>query len=132
VGAVVSQKQILIVEDEAIVAEQLSDTLKRNGYNIVGVSVSGRDAIAMAKENRPDLVLMDVRIEGDLNGIETAIVIQGHYNEVIPIVFLTAMPSSKFPVLAAVEPYVYVNKPIRDEDLLAAVERSLLKHSQGQ
>lgn len=127
-----SQNCILIVEDEAIVAEQLSVTLGRHGYKVLGVSTSGRDAISIAKETRPDLILMDVQIQGDLNGIETAIIIQGHYNEAIPIVFLTAMPSSKFPVLAAVEPYIYLNKPIRDEDLLAAVEQSLLKDSAGR
>lgn len=83
----------------------------------------------MAKRNQPDLMLVDVRIEGDLNGIETAIVIQGHFEQVIPVVFLTAFPAKQFPVLTAVEPYIYLNKPIQDEDLIAAVAGALAKRA---
>lgn len=119
--------KILIVEDEAIVAEHLAVILQRNGYRISGKATSGRRAIQMAKKNRPDLMLVDVRIEGDLNGIETAIVIQGHFEEAIPVVFLTAFPAKQFSVLAALEPYIYLNKPIQDEDLIAAVAGALAK-----
>jgi CheY-like chemotaxis protein len=119
--------KILIVEDEAIVAEHLAVILERNGYTISGRATSGKKAIQMAKRNRPDLMLVDIRIEGDLNGIETAIVIQGHFEEPIPVVFLTAFPAKQFPVLAVLEPYTYLNKPIRDEDLLSAVARVLAK-----
>ena len=122
-----SKPAVLIVEDESIVAEQLADAVRSQGFDVVGVSSSGRAAIEIAKERRPDVILMDVRIEGDLNGIETAIIIQGHFEENIPIVFLTAMPGSKYPVLAAVEPYIYVNKPIRDEDLIEALHRALTR-----
>ena len=117
--------KILIVEDEAIVAEQLAFILERNGYKISGRPSSGRKAIQMAKKSRPDLMLVDVRIEGDLNGIETAIVIQSHFEEAIPTVFLTAFPEKQFPVLAALDPYIYLNKPIQDDDLIAAVAAAL-------
>lgn len=116
-----NKKKILIVEDEAIVAEQLAVILQRNGYKISGRATSGKKAIQLAKRSRPDLMLVDVRIEGDLNGIETAIVIQGHFEEAIPVVFLTAFPEKQFPVLAALEPYIYLNKPIQDQDLISAV-----------
>ena len=113
--------KILIVEDEAIVAEQLAVILERNGYKISGRATSGKKAIQIAKRNRPDVMLVDVRIEGDLNGIETAIVIKGLFEEAIPTVFLTAFPEKQFPVLAALEPYIYLNKPVQDEDLISAV-----------
>jgi len=119
--------KILIVEDEAIVAEHLAVILVSNGYKISGRATSGRKAIQIAKRNRPDLMLVDVRIEGDLNGIETAIVIQGHFVEPIPIVFLTAFPAKQFPVLAALDPYIYLNKPIQDEELISAVAAALAK-----
>lgn len=118
--------KILIVEDEAIVAQELADTLSQD-YEILGTVASGTHAIDLAKKQRPDLLLMDVRIEGDLNGIETAIVIQGYYDETIPVVFLTALPSKQFPVLTVVEPFIYVNKPIFEHDLFAALQRALAK-----
>lgn len=122
--------KVLIVEDEAIVAQELADTLSRD-YDIIGPVSSGNQAITLAKNERPDIVLMDVRIEGDLNGIETAIVIQGHYEESIPVVFLTALPSRQFPVLTVVEPFIYVNKPIFEHDLFSALERARAKKKSG-
>lgn len=119
--------KILIIEDEAIVAEHLATVLERKGYNISGRATSGKKAIQLAKRNRPDLMLVDIRIEGDLNGIETVIVIQSHYEEPIPVVFLTAFPAKQFPVLAALDPYTYLNKPIHDEELLTAVAGALAK-----
>jgi CheY-like chemotaxis protein len=119
--------KLLIVEDEAIVAEHLAVILGRNGYKISGRAASGRKAIQIAKRSRPDLMLVDVRIEGDLNGIETAIVIQSYFEETIPVVFLTAFPAKQFPVLAVMEPYTYLNKPIQDEDLISAVAGALVK-----
>lgn len=119
--------KILIVEDEAIVAEHLAVILEHNGYKISCRATSGRKAIQLARRNRPDLMLVDVRIEGDLNGIETAIVVQGHFKEPIPIVFLTAFPEKQFPVLAALEPYTYLNKPIQDDELISAVARALAR-----
>lgn len=121
--------KIIIVEDEAIVAEHLAVILEGHGYKISGRATSGRKAIQIAKRNRPDLMLVDVRIEGDLNGIETAIVIQGHFEEPIPIIFLTAFPSKQFPVLAALDPYIYLNKPIQDEELISAVAGALAKRA---
>lgn len=123
-----AKARILILEDEAIVARSIALALEQQGYEIIGIAFSGTEAIELAKKERPDLMVMDVRVEGELNGIETSIVIQGQYEEQIPVVFVTAMPSSKFPVLAAVGTFIYVNKPIRDEDLIAAVERALARN----
>ncbi|MCI0444346.1 response regulator [bacterium] len=107
----------LIVEDEAIVAEDLRSKLQELGFNVIAVTGSGREAIECAKETQPDLVLMDFQIKSDLNGTEAAVVIQGMTDSPIPIVFLTAHAASEFPLLRAVAPYVYLRKPFSDADL---------------
>jgi CheY-like chemotaxis protein len=117
--------KVLIVEDEQLVAQDLSETMTRNGHEVLAIASSGRKAIELAQENRPDLILMDVRIEGDSNGVETAIIIQGQFDHPIPIIFITAFPSDQFPVLQVVDACLYVNKPISEHQLLASVRRAL-------
>ena len=107
----------LIVEDEAIVAEDLRSKLQELGFNVIAVTDSGREAIECAKETQPDVVLMDFQIKSDLNGTEAAVVIQGMTDSPIPIVFLTAHAASEFPLLRAVAPYIYLRKPFSDADL---------------
>ncbi len=107
----------LIVEDEAIVAEDLRSKLLELGFNVIAVTSSGREAIEYAKEAHPDVVLMDFQIKSDLNGTEAAVVIQGMTDSPVPIVFLTAHAASEFPLLRAVAPYVYLRKPFSDADL---------------
>ena len=80
--------RLLIVEDEAIVARDLQGRLKRLGYDVCGIVATGADAIAAAVQHRPDLVLMDIVLKGDMDGIEAAQVINRDHQ--IPIVFLTA------------------------------------------
>ena len=65
---------VLIVEDELIIAEDLKEILIDWGYQVIGIVPSGRKALQIAKQIRPDIVIMDVKIDGDLNGIETALV----------------------------------------------------------
>jgi CheY-like chemotaxis protein len=107
----------LIVEDEAIVAEDLRIKLQELGFNVVAVTGSGREAIECAKAAQPDLVLMDFQIKSDLDGTEAAVVIQGMTEDPVPIVFLTAHAPSEFPLISAVAPYVYLRKPFSDADL---------------
>lgn len=117
--------KVMIVEDEQLVAQDLIEMLERNGYEISGVAASGRRAIQLVKENPPDVILMDVRIEGDLNGVETAIVIQGQGDVPIPVIFVTAFPADQYPVLTAVEACLYVNKPITEVELISCIRRAL-------
>ena len=119
------QPKVLIVEDEQLVAEDLRQIMTKNGYEVTGTASSGRKAIDLAQENPPDIILMDVRIEGDLNGIETAIIIQGKNERTIPVIFITAFPENQFPVLVAVDACLYVNKPISETELLTCVRRAL-------
>ena len=117
--------RILIVEDELIIAEHLAITLKRHGYEVTGICSSGRAAIDLSKEHQPDLALIDVRIEGDLNGAETAVQIKKLFDVPVPVVFLTALPHEKFPVPVELDFYSYLRKPITDEDLIDAIQRGL-------
>lgn len=114
--------RVLIVEDESIVAEDLKNTLEDWGNTVIGVVSNGRTALEIAKDVRPDFVLMDVKINGDLNGVETALVIDSFFEEEVPIVFLSAYASRDYPVLKAVSKYVYLNKPFSSEQLSQAIK----------
>ena len=122
----------LIVEDEAIVAEDLRIKLQELGFNVIAVTGSGREAIECAKAAHPDLVLMDFQIKSDLDGTEAAVVIQGMTEPPVPIVFLTAHAANEFPLLRAVAPYVYLRKPFSDADLKRILDDAIrLKATNG-
>jgi CheY-like chemotaxis protein len=106
--------KILIVEDERIVAEDLREQLEELGYEIVGITESGRKAIEIATDTKPDIVLMDVHIKADLNGVETAVCPQGLYYKPIPVVFITAYWANGYPLNAAVHPFVVIEKAIQN------------------
>jgi CheY-like chemotaxis protein len=117
--------RIFIVEDENIVAEDLRERLEKNNYQVVGIADSGKTAIEQVQQLRPDLLLMDVRVRGELNGIETAIVIQSYFDKPIPVVFLTGFSEKSFPYLKVLNDYIYINKPYSEELLIRAIERAL-------
>jgi signal transduction histidine kinase/AmiR/NasT family two-component response regulator len=119
--------RVFIVEDERIIAKDIEQTLKSLGYSVCGVADSGEVAIEQVPRVQPDLILMDVRIRGDLDGIQTAERIRQSQN--VPIVFLTAFADE--PTLRrarSAAPYGYVLKPFEDRDLHAATMMALAKH----
>jgi len=118
--------RVFIVEDQIIVAEDLAQRLERNGFEVAGIASSGHEAIALIKNIHPDLILMDVRIRGELNGIEVAIIIQSF--DRIPIIFLTGFEEAAFSYLKVVDDYIYINKPFSEEMLLEAIGRALMKN----
>jgi PAS domain S-box-containing protein len=119
-----SSVRILVVEDENIVALDLEQTLRRVGYEVVGISGSAQDAVRRASELRPDLVIMDVELRGGSDGIEAAAAIQGRFG--IGIIFLTAYADEKTLQRAkAVQPLAYLLKPFNDQDLYTAIEVAL-------
>lgn len=121
------KKQILIVEDERIVADDIRMSLERLGYSVCGVVSSGEQAVERAKRMRPDLALMDIVLEGMMNGIDAAEVIRSRFD--IPIVYLTAYSDSKTLERAKMsEPFGYVLKPFEDRDLHTTIEMALYKH----
>jgi len=121
------KERIFIVEDEKIVAEDLRYRLESQGYWVVGTAASSKVALEQIKNTTPDLVLMDVNIQGDLNGIEVAIIMQSFAEKPIPVVFITGFSESAFSYLKALPDYIYINKPFTDSDLFAAMLRALGK-----
>src|ERR1035438_308824 len=109
-GEIKSPVTILIVEDEKIVAMDIAGGLKSAGYLVSGIVSSGKEAIDLVEKNPPDLILMDIRIKGDIDGIQTAEIIQGHHD--IPIVYLTAFADENTLSRARITaPYGYIIKP---------------------
>ncbi|MCX9085108.1 MAG: response regulator [Candidatus Methanoperedens sp.] len=119
--------QILVVEDEAIVAEAIRRKLLKMGYDAPSTASSGEEAIKRVKENKPDLVLMDIVIQGKMDGIETAEHIRTRFN--IPVVYLTAYSDEKTLLRAKItKPSGYIIKPFKERELQVAIEIALFKH----
>ena len=115
---------ILIVEDERIVARDIEKRLKKLGYQVIGSVASGEEALRQAQLTLPDLVLMDIQLKGQLDGIQTAEHI--HTDLDIPVVFLTAYADDETLQRAKVtEPFGYIVKPFDERDLHAAIEVAL-------
>jgi DNA-binding NtrC family response regulator len=119
--------RILIVEDERITVEDLRETLTDLGYLVTASVSNGADAIAQAVENAPDLALMDVRIQGDMDGTETARVLRERFD--IPVIYLTAHADSSTVTRAKdAAPLGYITKPFQEAALHASIEIALHKH----
>jgi PAS domain S-box-containing protein len=119
--------RILIVEDEAIVAEDLENMITEIGYDVIGRAVSANDAINGAIELEPDLILMDIVLKGEKNGIDASLAIKEKLD--IPIIFLTAYSDIGLLDRAkTTEPYAYIVKPFQERQLLASIEMSLYKN----
>ncbi len=119
--------RVLIVEDEVIVALELQSHLENLGYEVVGSVTSGEEAVLHADALQPDLVLMDVRLSGKMDGIEAARQIRARYE--VPIIFLTAFGDEQTLERAkAVGPFGYLLKPFEERDLFATIEVALSKH----
>lgn len=119
--------RLLIVEDEAIVAMDIESKLEDSGYLVIGVARSGEDAVRMAYEKSPDLILMDINLQGDMDGVIAAKHIRERRS--IPVVFLTALGDRDTLQRAKItEPLGYLLKPFNERDLYAAVEVGLHKH----
>ena len=112
--------QILIVEDERIIARDLQQTLQELGYDAWGVASSAQEAITLASERIPDIVLMDIRLKGATDGIETAAVLRERFN--VPIIFLTAhADAATLNRAKRVEPHGYLVKPVKTDELRSAM-----------
>ncbi len=120
-------KRILLVEDERITAMDEQGLLEDAGYKVTGIASSAGDAIRMADEQRPDLVLMDIRLEGEMDGTRAAVVIRERLR--IPVVFVTAHTNKEFLDRVKIsEPFGYVAKPFKFDSLRTNIEIALYKH----
>jgi signal transduction histidine kinase len=123
----VTKTKVLIVEDEAIVAADLAGKLDHLGYRVIGSVPSGEEAIAIAGEQCPDIVLMDIRLSGTLDGIETAD--RMRRTHAIPVVYVTAHSDSDTLTRAlGTDPFGYILKPFADRELRTQIEIGLYKH----
>jgi DNA-binding LytR/AlgR family response regulator len=119
-----SPAKILIVEDEMIIGANISLQLSKLGYEVTGIVSRGEEAIAHVKQNRPDIVLMDIQLKGDLDGIDTVIKMKGQAN--IPVIYLTANANEDhFARAKATNPYAFISKPFKKLDLQHAIELTM-------
>ena len=120
-------KTILVVEDERVVAKELQRSLASLGYSVPETTASADDAIRLASLSCPDLVLMDIQIKGDKDGIQAAEILRARFD--VPVIFLTAYADEATLARAKITgPHGYLVKPVKDADLLSAIEVVLYKH----
>jgi len=119
--------KILIVEDDALVAQDIKQILQNSRHSVTSVATSGQEALIKAKKDSPDLVLMDIVLKGKINGIETAHKIHAHFD--IPVIYITAYSGKDTLEQAKLtHPYGYLIKPIDEKELLIAIEIALNKY----
>jgi two-component system, response regulator PdtaR len=118
--------RILIAEDERLVAEDLKEVLENAGHMVAGIFSSGEELLQNFNEADPDLILMDIRLKGSLDGIQTAITIHNSM-KVIPVIFVTAHEKDQYPELNSLQSssFVYMTKPFRNETLLKNIKKLL-------
>lgn len=120
-------KKVLIVEDEGITSLELENKIRKWGYDPVGVAVSGEEAMVMARDSKPDLMLMDIRLQGEEDGVEAAEKILKEVKT--SLIYITAHSSDLIMDRAhKTSPHAYFIKPFNDNELKFAVEMALYKH----
>ncbi|MEH1844039.1 MAG: EAL domain-containing protein [Nostoc sp.] len=118
---------ILVVEDEIIVAMDIQNRLRKFGYTVLGLADSGEEAIKKAANNSLDLVLMDIHLKGNMDGVEAAQIIHNIFN--VPVIYLTANADESTLERAKVtEPFGYILKPFKEKELKFTIEITLSKH----
>lgn len=122
-----NKKKILLVEDLLIVAKSVKSGLERMGYEVVDIVRTGQEAIQKAGDFLPDIILMDIILEGEMDGIDCSKIIQKEYD--IPIIYLTANSDEMIMKRAReTTPYGYILKPFEDQEIRIVIEMALYKH----
>jgi two-component system, response regulator PdtaR len=120
---------ILVVEDERITAKDIKKSLEKVGYNVPAMVSTGEDAIKFSEENQPDLVIMDIKLEGEIDGIDAAKTIKAKF--AIPVIYLTAYAdestierakSTNPSAFIIKEPYGFIHKPFEEKELYTAID----------
>lgn len=118
---------IFVVEDEVIIADDIKSYLQKFGYKVPAIATSGEEALKRVRDVRPDLVLMDIVLRGEMDGIETAEKIRSEFD--VPVVYLTAFADDQTLERAKItEPFGYIIKPFEERDLYKTIEMALYKH----
>ncbi|GEM_PF-630222 len=119
--------RILIVEDELLLAKSLAVFLKNLGYEVTGKVSSAEEALRIVEESKPDLILMDIKLEGEMDGIEAADLIRSRFE--LPVVYMTGYAEEDVLERAKLtEPYGYLGKPVTMLELRSTIETALYKH----
>jgi len=119
--------KILVVEDEGIEALSLQQKLKARGYDVPEIVYTGEDAVKKAAQISPDLVIMDIMLHGEMDGITAVEKIHAHFD--IPIIYITAYADDDTLKRAKItEPYGYIVKPFKERELIISIEMALYKH----
>ncbi len=118
---------VLVVEDERLVAEDLKQILSEEGYNVVGLYSSGEKLLENIESHIPDIILMDIKIKGKLDGVETSVILRQKYD--IPIVYLTAhADQATLDRVKITEPYGYVLKPFERREIHTSIQIAVYRH----
>ena len=116
-----NKHKVLIVEDEILVAETIRQSLLRHGYAVAAMAVTGEEAIRLAEIYTPDVVIMDIALKDEMDGIQAASTI--NMRRATPVIFLTAHASmDMFNRAKIIERFVYISKPFKDRQILSAIE----------
>lgn len=119
------KSRILIVEDENIVAMDIQKMLLESGYEIISIVNSGEEAIVSVREQKPDLILMDVVLKGRMTGIDASRIISQYFN--IPIIYLTGLSSDDSLLeTRSRESYGFLFKPFSANELIIAIEMAFI------
>jgi len=122
----VAKATIVIVEDDAIVGADIQNTLERLGYDAPAIAVSAEEALKRIEEIQPDLVVMDIILQGEMDGIDAAAEIHTRSN--IRVVYLTAyMDEERLRRAKAAGPFAYIPKPFEEKELASTIEKALSK-----
>jgi DNA-binding NarL/FixJ family response regulator len=123
-----SEVRVLIVEDEPLIAEDISDFLGETNYICAGIAYDSETALDMLINRDPDIALLDINIEGSMNGIDIAQVIRNKHN--IPFIFLTSHSDKETLDKAKLTlPYGYIVKPFNENDLISSLEMAVFRHA---
>lgn len=121
--------EILIVEDEPLIAEDIADTLKEAGYGVAGISHNADEAIRVLKNGSPSLVMLDIRIDGEIDGLMLASLIKEQFD--VPFIFLTSYTDQQtLDKVKELNPYGFIVKPFDDRELTSNVELAIHRFKQ--
>lgn len=119
---------VLIVEDEPVIATDIEMTLTGDDYTVIGIAYTSTKALDLLHRFRPDMVLLDVAIKGDKDGIDIASIINDKYK--IPFIYITSFSDKETLERAkATLPYGYIVKPFKDRDIISAIEMAVYRHA---
>lgn len=124
-----TETRVLVVEDEPLIAEDIAMCLTHNDFFVSGIAYTEKDALAELKNNTPDIVLLDINLAGDAEGISIAATINSRYS--IPFIYITSYSDRQTLKNArATEPFGYIVKPFTEAGIYAAIEIALYNHAQ--